>query len=384
MKKWKQRWCGVWTLAIILCTLFSSQIEASQSDIDQVQDEIEELENKKEDAKGQAEDFSNSASGLEGELKELDTRLSNAASQLNQTQEQLLSTQQSLAETQAALDEARIRETQQYEAMKKRIRFMYEMDTESMIEILMESDSIVDFLNKGVYIKNIYDYDRKMLEDYQGTKEVIAQNEQKLLEEEAELTALKAQQEESKQEVAGLLNQTSEKLKGAKQQLAKAQADIASYEAEIDRQKAYEEELEAQKAAEDAKRLEEIRQQEAENLGDVIVSSDASDIALLAALIQCEADGESYEGKLAVGSVVMNRVRSSYFPNTVAGVIYQSGQFSPVASGRFAAVLAGGANSTCVQAAAEVLGGRITLNCLYFRTNTGVVSGIVIGNHVFY
>ena len=50
----------------------------------------------------------------------------------------------------------------------------------------------------------------------------------------------------------------------------------------------------------------------------------ASDVAMLAALIQCEAGGESYEGKLAVGSVVMNRVDSSYFPDTVVGVIYQT------------------------------------------------------------
>ena len=110
----------------------------------------------------------------------------------------------------------------------------------------------------------------------------------------------------------------------------------------------------------------------------------ASDVAMLAALIQCEAGGESYEGKLAVGSVVMNRVDSSYFPDTVVGVIYQSGQFSPVASGRFAVVLSSGADASCVQAATEVLAGTRTLNCLYFRRNNGLINGTVIGNHVFY
>ena len=114
------------------------------------------------------------------------------------------------------------------------------------------------------------------------------------------------------------------------------------------------------------------------------MKGDASDVSLLAALIQCEAGGESYEGKLAVGSVVINRVNSSHFPNTVAGVIYQGGQFSPVASGRFASVLAQGANSSCTSAAQEVLGGNITTSCLYFRRNDGSIPGIVIGNHVFY
>lgn len=110
----------------------------------------------------------------------------------------------------------------------------------------------------------------------------------------------------------------------------------------------------------------------------------SSDLTLLAALIQCEAGGESYEGKLAVGSVVMNRVSSSHFPNTVAGVIYQGGQFSPVASGRFASVLAKGADRSCTQAASEVLGGNITIGTLYFRVNDGSIPGTVIGNHVFY
>ena len=92
----------------------------------------------------------------------------------------------------------------------------------------------------------------------------------------------------------------------------------------------------------------------------------------------------AYEGKLAVGSVVMNRVKSSYFPNTISGVIYQKGQFSPVASGRYAYRLQAGVNSECLQAAQEVLDGKITLNCLFFRTNNGIVTGTVIGNHVFY
>lgn len=69
----------------------------------------------------------------------------------------------------------------------------------------------------------------------------------------------------------------------------------------------------------------EIKRQEAENNGEFSYVPSDSDLYLLGAIIQCEADGEPYEGKLAVGSVVMNRVRSSYFPNTVSGVIYQSG-----------------------------------------------------------
>ena len=112
----------------------------------------------------------------------------------------------------------------------------------------------------------------------------------------------------------------------------------------------------------------------------------ASDLDMLAAIIYCEAGSEGYDGQLAVGAVVMNRVRSSSYPNSIMGVIYQSGQFSPVASGRFILALSqGSATSSCRQAAQAAVGGSSNVGgCLSFRRNTGDISGIVIGNHVFY
>ena len=89
---------------------------------------------------------------------------------------------------------------------------------------------------------------------------------------------------------------------------------------------------------------------------------------LLAALIQAEADNQGYEGRLAVGSVVMNRVASSKFPNTVAGVIYSPGQFAPVTSGRVALILANGPNSGCQRAAADAIAGNTNTDALFFFT----------------
>lgn len=114
------------------------------------------------------------------------------------------------------------------------------------------------------------------------------------------------------------------------------------------------------------------------------VSASADDLTLLAALIQCEAGGESYEGQLAVGAVVMNRVRSGSFPNSVSGVIYQSGQFSPASSGKLSRVLGSGSISgSCYQAAqAAMNGGDNTGGALYFHA--GSSGGTVIGHQVFY
>ncbi len=115
------------------------------------------------------------------------------------------------------------------------------------------------------------------------------------------------------------------------------------------------------------------------------VSASTSDTQLLAAIIQCEAGGEPYAGQLAVGAVVMNRVKSGSFPNSISGVVYQSGQFSPAASGKLARVLSSGKiSSSCYQAAAEALSGADnTGGAKYFHAGTSG-SGTVIGTQIFY
>lgn len=114
-------------------------------------------------------------------------------------------------------------------------------------------------------------------------------------------------------------------------------------------------------------------------------TTDADTTLLLAALIQCEAGGESYEGQVAVGAVVMNRVRSGAYPDSIHGVIYASGQFTPAMNGKLNRVYESGKiNSSCIQAAEEALSGVSNVGDLtHFRRNNGR-EGLVIGNHVFY
>lgn len=111
------------------------------------------------------------------------------------------------------------------------------------------------------------------------------------------------------------------------------------------------------------------------------VSTD--DVTLLAALIYCEAGNQSYEGQVAVGAVVMNRVYSSLFPNTISEVIYQSGQFTPAYSGSLDSALANGVPSTCYDAATAAINGENPVgDALYFNAGSG--TGIQIGDHQFY
>ena len=111
----------------------------------------------------------------------------------------------------------------------------------------------------------------------------------------------------------------------------------------------------------------------------------ADDSVLLAALIQCEAGEEPYEGQVAVGAVVMNRVRSGAYPNTVKGVIYASGQFTPAGSGQVGRVVASGKiKASCLQAAQEAMAGSTPVGIATHFRRAGSREGIVIGHHVFH
>lgn len=114
------------------------------------------------------------------------------------------------------------------------------------------------------------------------------------------------------------------------------------------------------------------------------IAADDDTLRLLAALIYCEARGESYEGMLAVGSVVMNRVRSKGYPDSVYDVIFASGQFTPAMTGSLQRAYANGANAITYQAAAEVLNGFSNVGEMTHFRRKGSKEGYIIGNHVFY
>lgn len=115
------------------------------------------------------------------------------------------------------------------------------------------------------------------------------------------------------------------------------------------------------------------------------IAGDVNDVQLLAALIQCEAGYECYEGQVSVGTVVMNRLRSGRYGNSIYSVIYAKSQFSPAGSGMVAKVYAQGPKASCVQAAQEAMSGVSYVgNATKFRNIRSGYTGIVIGNHVFW
>ena len=158
---------------------------------------------------------------------------------------------------------------------------------------------------------------------------------------------------------------------------AEAQAKAAEEAARL------EAEAQAKAAAEEAARIEAEAQQAA--LAAQTAAISAEELKLLANIIYCEAGSESYVGKVAVGNVIMNRVKSASQPNTITEVVYAKGQFSPVRNGSLQRALSSDkADAACYQAAIEALAGAQPVgDKLFFRRNNGR-SGQVIGHHVFY
>lgn len=182
--------------------------------------------------------------------------------------------------------------------------------------------------------------------------------------------------ERAQKEAAAIIKAQQEAAaRAAAEAAAQAEAQLRAQQEEAARAAAAAAQAEAEKAAEAARR-------------QAILSANGiteEDLYLLANIIYCEAGCEPYIGKVAVGNVVMNRVKSNRQPNTIQGVVYAKGQFSPVRNGSLdRALRRSSADESCYQAALEALSGAKPVgDKLFFRRVNGR-PGQVIGHHVFY
>lgn len=378
---------------------------------------IDDLESEKQQNEEQQSSYEEHASGLEESKSSLENLVSSLNSELSVINDKITDIEKQIRDknteienTKAELEEAMLMEQKQYDNMKMRIRFMYEMGDQNYFEILFTGKSIADSINKVEYVSELVSYDRKMMEKYKETKQLIADKESVYTTEQQELLTLKDKVNEQQQLIAQKISKTNENIKEYAQDISAAEAAALEYEKKVEANKSaideesrrIEEEsiLKQQKieqaSREQASREESIRNEHngaeeeettsPQNSGGSDYVPASSDLDMLAALIECEAGNQTYYGMLCVGAVVMNRINSSSFPNTLYDVLYQPYQFTPVTvSNRFSLVLARGANETCYKAAREVLEqGNIVGTWLFFRMNDGSRDGEVIGDHVFY
>lgn len=386
----KNRAAALILIPILILGMSSSPFDAVKIHAKTTQEQIRDKENEKSELENKLENQKEDLGGLKQEEKSLQRELAGLNEQmtlvsehLEQLEGQISEKTEAIEQTRKELEDAISTEEIQYESMLIRVRKMYERNESDYITSLMRAGSLGDLLNLANWFERVEVYDKDKLREYQANREFIQEVEERLRMEKAELDNLKLEAEVEKNKVAGLISQVSVRISDYADQIADAEKKMLEYEAQL---KKNEEDLKALKK----KLEEEIRLSRTaasgvwRNISDVTFAD--GDRKLMANIIYCEAGSEPYEGKVAVGAVVMNRVLSAKFPDTVVGVVYQKGQFSPVRSGRLELALASDlANADCYRAADEAMGGKNNVgSCVFFRTPIPGLTGLNIGNHVFY
>ena len=371
-------------LALSLILADRSVINATtQQQIDQAQQEKDELEAQQQANQDNLNDLKTEQGELQVRVGELNGRLEEIGDNLQTLEQNMADKQVEIEATRIALDDAIATEEWQYECMVIRVRDMYERGDQDFISAILGARSISEMLTAADFFEKIESYDQKKLEEFKANRAFIEEQKARLEMEEAELESLQAEALEQQNMVTGIISETRDVISVYADQIEDAEAAALAYEAAIKAKEADIAYLKQKLAEEQA-----LSRAAANGVWRDIsqITWEENDRYLLANLIYCEAGGEPYDGQVAVGAVVINRLLSARYPDTLTGVIYQRGQFSPAGSGRLAIALAQNkATSSCYQAADEAMAGTTNVGtCVYFRTPIEGLTGIQIGHHIFY
>ncbi|MCR4611327.1 MAG: cell wall hydrolase [Lachnospiraceae bacterium] len=354
---------------------------------------VSELEQKKQQAINEKKNLEQQASDLHEDYTDVKSQYAALKAQVDEADISLRQASEELTYLSQQLSEAKTNQTERENVMKLHIRYMYENDIMNMIELLLESGSIAEFFERYEYLNMIVKYDRELLDEYKKTQQEITAKSEELT---AKRTQLEAQSNElnaKKAQLKTLVDNAGAELSEKNAEVKDTEAEINAYDKKIAEMKEYEKQLAAQNASSNLALAREIGNfPNTEYTGGAYEGYTQDDYYLLACIIEAEAGGEPYEGKIAVGSVVMNRVFSSRFPNTIPGVVYQKNQFEPVSSGRLQLIMSRGPSADCYSAAQEVLNGARNTNRLFFwalwlaeqRGLVGTVDGEIIGSQFFF
>ncbi|MBR5765192.1 MAG: C40 family peptidase [Lachnospiraceae bacterium] len=207
----------------------------AQKNLDAVNSNIENIEENKE--------------AVQEEIVEIDAQLVDLLLTVDLITDDIKSKQGEIDVAQAEYEEAKNKEEQQYESMKRRIKFMYERGEKKYIEMFLQSESIADIVNKADYVEQLYEYDRQMLISYQQTKEEEAQLKAKLEEEKDELTEMQEEYVSESKHLQELIDEKKRAIDDFDAQLSAAKKKAGEYQNQIKQQTAVLKQIEAEEAA---------------------------------------------------------------------------------------------------------------------------------------
>ena len=250
-------------LAILLASLAAAPAYgASKKDVDSAKGKISSIEEEKKKTEQAIKELETLKADTETYVRKLDSQLETLNVEVNRLEGNIRDKEKTIEETAVKLDEAGKVEKKQYEAMKKRIKYMYEKGDSSYLDILLQSKSMSELLNRAEYISKISEYDRNMLDQYAAVKDGIADDKAQLEKEKAELVVLQEQTTSKKNSVETLVNEKSAELKKVNSQIGTKTAQVEAYEKDIKAQEDKIKQIEAE-----IKRQEEEARKKAEAAG---------------------------------------------------------------------------------------------------------------------
>lgn len=214
----------------------SDSIKEKENQINQMQEEKKTLQSGLSDVQKMVQELETVKGDLQTYVTKLDANLSTIEAKIAEVKELIHEKEEEIAVTTQVLEEAEETEAQQYEAMRQRIRFMYEKGSTFSMELLLSAESFGDMLNKADYIAKLSDYDRRMLEEYEATREEIEVCKASLEEEQAMLEEARAVVEQEQASLNALINEKTTQINAFEADISNKEQIIAAYEAEIKEQ----------------------------------------------------------------------------------------------------------------------------------------------------
>lgn len=296
-----------------------SDLEKEKQELEQKKKEADEKKKQEQekynDASGRVDTIQSDVDEVAGEIEEIDAALVETLASVELIEEDIDKKEEQIVVTTADYEAAKVTEEEQYEAMKLRVKFMYEKGDTTYLQLLLESNGFSDMINKVEYIEKLYEYDRTLLNEYMDARIAVEELKQQLEEEMAELEAQQHELEEEKASLEIILAEKQKAYDNYEVQLAKAKQEAAVYKANIKKQNDEIKKLEAaaaakqseidaaKKAEEEARRAQELALQKQSESGS---SSGGSSSGGNSSSGKSYASASSYSGAGSKGQQIAN------------------------------------------------------------------------------
>ena len=245
MKRWKRIFCVALGLALVFgtasryqTTAFASEltndnIKQMEAEIKKAQEEKKALQSGLTDVKELKKELEKSKTSLSNYVAEMDANLATVQAKIDELKTLIAEKEEEIADKTEELEDAIEVQQNQYEAMKSRIKFMYEKGDSLSLELIFSSESFGEMLNKAEYIESLSAYDRKMLDEYVAYAEYVALCKEGLEEEKSVLDEAKAAAQAEEDALNELIAAKEQEINQVSSDIANKEQAIKDYEADI-------------------------------------------------------------------------------------------------------------------------------------------------------